>query len=543
MLPDTVSFSSETSNITMPVTRSKTVSAPDFQSILFKKRENSGEKEIFNNNALSAPSFFADLNLDQIINTITAGKDEYNLKPFFYTSLNDIATIKYRQEITHDLENELLLENIKSFAEKMVTIRRYLNLVEKLYYKYHKEGWFLEAADMYCDAVSSLVSNLSVAYPESQGFLAFREYVTSYVNSDIFLTLLSETKKLKSDLADVKYSVLLKSNGGKVQKYEDETDYSIDVERTFQKFKQGAVKNYSVKLTIGTGMNHVEAKILELVARLYPETFATLDNYFIKNKNFLDEKIITFDREVQFYISYLDYISIIKKGGLKFSYPEVSNSDKEIFSSESFDTALAHKLVTKGSPVIVNNFYMKDKERILVVSGPNQGGKTTFARTFGQLHFLASLGLPVPGRKERLLLFDKIFTHFEKEEDIKNLRGKLQDDLIRIHDIIKEATSNSIIIMNEIFTSTTLKDGIFLSKKIIDKIMELDCECVLVTFMDELSSLSGKTVSMVSTVAPDDPTLRTYKIIRKPADGLAYALSIAEKYRLTSRSLKGRIKP
>ncbi len=543
MRPDTVSFSSETSGITTPVTCSRTVSAPDFQSILFKERENSGEKRIFNNNALPVPSFFADLNLDQIINTITAGREEYNLKTFFYTSLNDIATIKYRQEITHDLENELLFENIKSFTQKMVTIRRYLALVEKLYYKYHKEGWFLEAADMYCDAVSDLVSDLSAAYLKSQGFLAFREYITSYVNSNIFLTLLSETKKLKSDLADVKYSVLLKSNGGKVQKLEDETDYSIDVENTFQKFKQGAVKNYTVKLTTGTGMNHVEAKILELVARLYPEIFSTLDNYFINNRDFPNKKINTFDREVQFYISYLDYISVIKKGGLEFCYPEVSNTDKDIFSSESFDTALAHKLVTTGSPVVVNDFYMKDKERILVISGPNQGGKTTFARTFGQLHFLASLGLPVPGREEKLFLFDKIFTHFEKEEDINNLRGKLQDDLIRIHDIIKEATSNSIIIMNEIFTSTTLKDGIFLSKKIIDKIMELDCECVLVTFMDELSSLSGKTVSMVSTVTPDDPTLRTYKIMRKPADGLAYALSIAEKYRLTSRSLKGRIKP
>jgi hypothetical protein len=75
-----------------------------------------------------------------------------------------------------------------------------------------------------------------------------------------------------------------------------------------------------------------------------------------------------------------------------------------------------------------------------------------------------------------------------------------------------------------------------------DKIIQMDLFCVWVTFIDELAAYSEKTVSMVSTVIPENPAVRTYKMVRKPANGLAYSISIAEKYQLTYESLNKRIK-
>ncbi|HTS10823.1 MAG TPA: hypothetical protein VMH00_01775 [Candidatus Limnocylindrales bacterium] len=508
-----------------------------FESILFEESSYATEETI------EAPSFFADLNLDQAVEAITAEFKEYELRPFYYTPLHELSAIRYRQEIFQDLDQTEAMQAVRLFSEKMRLMRACLDQSKRFRdYKHAKTRRFLAAAETYASAVEAFARALSAFDAKSQGLRGLRAYLSEYVASAGFRGLAMETAKLKEDLAAITYSLLIGEGSITVRDYCGESDYSASVEETFAKFRQGTVGNRWVEVPRWSGMNHIEAQVQERVALLNPRVFASLEAFYAAHFDYLEPKIERFDREVQFYVAYLKYVERFRTAGLSFCLPRLSKTSKEVAARNAFDLALAEKLISAKRPVVRNDFELSGPERILVVSGPNQGGKTTFARMFGQIHYLAGLGCLVPCEEARVWVCDQLFTHFERAEDPANLRGKLQDDLVRIRMILDNATPDSIVVLNEIFSSTTVKDALFLSKKIIGRMSALDLIGVCVTFLDELASFNKKTVSMVSRVDPINPAVRTYKIERRPADGLAYALAIADKYGVTYESIRERVK-
>ncbi|WP_211320924.1 MutS-related protein [Arthrobacter livingstonensis] len=501
------------------------------QSILFRGRVPAGIEEC------PQPGFFVDLNLDQVVASVT-GKDEYTLTPFFYSPLGDVDAVHYRQEVFQDLERPEVREPVSAFESQTLTANFSYRTKEMSREHhgsghYHRALWFLNAVEKYCQAVTALADGLAQVGVRSRGLRGLGHYLQDYLASAAFTGMQAESLRLKEAIDAVNYCVLVKGDRVTVGHYDDQVDYSEQVTGTFERFQQGAGSDYRDTRPDWQEEDFAELAVLDLVAKLYPELFAALDAFCQQYADYLDATVALVDREFQFYLSFLDYIRPLRGAGLRVSYPRVSVESKDEQVLDTFDLALAAQLIGRGGQVVCNDITLTGPERVLVISGPNNGGKTTLARAVGQLHHFARLGCPVPGRDVRLFLCDQIFTHFEKEEDITTLAGKLQDELNRLHADLALATPASLIVLNEVFNSTTVADAEYLSAKILQRVSELDALGVCVTFLDELSTLNQKMVSMVSQVDPRDPAIRTHKVIRIMADGRAYAHAIADKYGLT----------
>lgn len=463
------------------------------------------------------PEFFGDVNLDQVVEAVTKGRDEYRLAPFFYTPLRAVDAVDYRQQVMRDIDGTALAGHLARFGKRMQAVRRGIAYSGNVRYPQVSWRWLLDAAVRYVEAVTQLGTDLADAEPRSAGMRSFGDHVAAYLHSEDFTVLAEDARAVTEALDKLDYSLTVKGDKVQIRRYDAEDDYVAQIEDMFARFRHGAVKDYLVEYRDTVTVGHIEAQVLEKIARLFPEQFAQLQHFCATHRDFIDDTIAVFDRQVQFYLAYLDYLRPLRKAGLGFCYPAVSADSRQVDVYGTFDVALADKLVAEHNPVVRNDLRLADPERIVVVTGPNQGGKTTFARTVAQLAHLARLGLPVPGSSARLPLVDAVFTHFERGENLTDLRGKLQDDLIRIRDILRQATGDSLIVLNEIFTSTTLEDALALSTNILGRLSDLDALAVCVTFIDELADLNTKTVSMVAGVDPDDPTRRTFQLERRPA--------------------------
>jgi len=515
------------------------------------------------------PDYASDLHLDQVLTAMLQLRPQFTLAHLFWQLPRTVEEVRWRQEVLQDLQRSEIRSCVEEFSASCAEMNRAWAQQAKSHNLHQQRAWQLHAALVYLRAVNSFRTQLQSANPRSSGLGQLFEWIKDYCASQAFADLERDAKQVLALLQDVRYVLRIKGLSVRVSRPADEANLEALIEETFSRFAHDTsltklettrdTENSLLDqepLSASTGlrvlstdwelppvqansgwMSYVETRILDLVAQLFPEPFRALEKFSSRWPRFRDQVLMDFEREVQLYLAYLDLVTRLQDTGNHFCYPTFATNTRSLKAKESYDISLAWELGKNGQHPVPNSFHLENNECILLVTGPNHGGKTSFARAIGQLHHLGMLGFPVPGLKAEISFTDRIFTHFERKETNERFTGKLKEDLVRIHNALDSATSSSIMILNETFSSTSVADARYLASRVIHTMLQKRIRGAYVTFLDELVNISDQMVSMVALVDPHDPTKRTYRLERRSPMGMAYALVLAERYGLTRESI------
>lgn len=172
-------------------------------------------------------------------------------------------------------------------------------------------------------------------------------------------------------------------------------------------------------------LSYLEASLVQMLKRNNPEVFDGLQDFYKLFPDFYSKQLLRFEEEVQFYISFLEFRERTERYGYPLELPYISSENK--FSGTGiYDIALVWKNADREYKVVPNNFQWGSKPSFFVVTGPNQGGKTTFARSMGQAVYFSIMGLPANADSLTVPFFKGISTHFEAEEKIQSIQANLR---------------------------------------------------------------------------------------------------------------------
>jgi len=487
----------------------------------------------------TSPDALHDLALDEIFDRLASTRHP-GRRSLFETPLGSEDAVRYRQDVFRDLQRQPVREAATRCATSLTTARRLLTTARSVRRRHERDLWHLHGVLEYARAVDRLEPDLRAAGASSLGMRRIMGHAARLTSSSSFVELRRRSEAVAERLGAVTVSLVARDGRVSVGRFDDEADLLADARRLLGRLVEGGVEKTSEQGAPPMG-DWVQSEVLERAARLFPEVVADLATLAADFADPLDPVLDAMADDLSFYLSYLDLLAPLREAGLPICFPEVSSSSTELDVGDTYDLALGVRLVADGVPVVLNDVSLHGRERLLVISGPNQGGKTTMCRTFGQLHHLAAIGCPVPGTRARVHLADRILTQFDRDESEDSIEGRLGEDVRRMHRLTQQATARSVVVLNEMFSSTTLDDARFLTTELLARLRTIGVLVACVSFIDEISRFDAATVSMVATIEPGPAATRTFHLVRGPSDGRAYARTLALRYGLTADQLRERI--
>lgn len=477
--------------------------------------------------------FYLDLNLYQIIDYITA-KWSKEVRSYYYYFPADEECETYRREVYNDVKKQGICETLEAFLQDYHRMEEARNNKGKVTGPLQKSMWQVQMVYEYCQTFENLHLGLEKQEVTSPGLKRFRELLGEYLGTPSYRKMSEDVKTILKELSEFRFVITYEKEMMVIKEGTVEAAY----EKFLRKDESASIPVLPNPFQNAMGLTELESAVLDILVNKRPKLFKTISNKAAEYEEFTEKLCLDFAKEIPYYLSFWSFQRNMMEMGYAFCRPKVEGN-REMEASGLYDLALACAASHEGREVVSNDLVYHEGESFFVLTGPNQGGKTTFARSLGQLVYFTKMGFDVPAREANVHYFRNILTHFSVEESVETGRGKLKEELIRLAPMMEESGGKQFVIINELFTTAATYDAEIMGRKVLEHFIGTNCRGIYVTHLKELATVHDSIVSLRAML--NEQRRQTFRIARSEAEESACAINQVNKYRLTYEQLKERL--
>ncbi|MHB1682254.1 MAG: MutS-related protein [Bacilli bacterium] len=423
------------------------------------------------------------------------------------SGVSDLDTILYRQSILKDsLKNHSIIRDLYNIATESIASEKKIYSGIFSVYPYAILHRSMQVLQLFAGSLKKLkkIADEHAAIFESEGFTAFFTMLNKELDDEYFASVDNHLKKLQ-----FRDGVLISAELGKGNKGAHYT-----LRREHDK-KQSWMKRISVKkaavysITISDrdesgakALSELQDKGISLVANTLAQSVDHILSFFKMLRT-----------ELAFYVGCLNLHQQLDQKGepLSFPLPAAHGECRHSFRG-LYDVCLALRVKQR----IVGNDMNADNKDLVIITGANQGGKSTFLRSIGLSQLMMQCGMFAPAESFCSNVCDALFTHYKREEDTSMNSGKLDEELSRMSAIADTITSKSMILFNESFAATNEREGSEIARQITDALLEKRVKIFFVTHLYEFAwGLYDKKMKNAIFLRPERQTdgERTFRVL------------------------------
>jgi DNA mismatch repair ATPase MutS len=431
--------------------------------------------------AQNESSLTKDLDLTTLFDAMACG-DEFLFEvaqKAVLRSLTDAAAIMYRQHILRDcLNNQDVVREIYSLTIEALDRER----TASLFIRSNSSPDMVLHASL--DVLQSFVDILhrlrsladgNAGRFASEGFKRMFRMLQDELSDDYFAVIRKHLNALK-----FRDGVLISSRLGRGNK-------GVDfVLRRKRNEKKGLVHRIFEKKPAGFTFTIAERDIrgAQVLSELSNRGISSVANVLARSADNIHSFFTMLRTELAFYVGCLNLHVRLGRKGAPVCFPRPVSSDERVHSFEELgDICLALRIEEEA----VGNRSEADGKNLVLITGANQGGKSTFLRSIGLAQLMMQSGMFVQAESFKANICAGLFTHFRRREDVAMESGKLDEELGRMSWIVDHLTGDSLVLFNESFAATNEREGSEIARQIVTALLEKGVKVFFVTHLYEFS--------------------------------------------------------